>query len=121
VYGQDVKDEISLSGPTQVDFLDGKKIKRIKLTPSSFGLKKCAVHDLKAKNVDESAQMVWDIFNGRRGAPYDIVVANASACFFIVKKVEDLKSGVKLARMLIDTGKVKEKFISLKQFLEDKK
>lgn len=117
VYGQDLKDEVSLTGQTYVRFLDNKKIREFRLTPRSFGLKRCKLKDLEVKNVQDSAKVIWDVFNGRTGVHLDIILANASTCFYILKKVRDFKSGVHLAQQLISKGKVKEKFIEFKRFL----
>ncbi len=46
VCGKDLKDEISLTGQTEVSFVNNKKITNFLLSPSSFGLKKIKVEDL---------------------------------------------------------------------------
>ena len=120
VYGRDLKDEISLTGPTLVASLDNKRIKQFKLTPGDFGLKKCRPKDLEAKDAQESAAIIWDVFNGKKGPHQNITAMNASACFYLLRKVKNFKDGVALSRTLIETGKVKDKFLQLKRFLEDK-
>ena len=117
VYGEDVKDEISLTGRTLVGFLDKKRVGKLYLSPSSFGLRRCTLKDLQVNNVEESAKVILDIFAGKGGAPQDIVLANASACFYILNRVKNLKEGVELAKSLIIQGKVREKFSAFKDFL----
>ncbi|MCD6228330.1 MAG: anthranilate phosphoribosyltransferase [Candidatus Omnitrophica bacterium] len=118
VYGEDIKDEISLTGKTLVGFLDKKRVRKLYLSPSSFGLRRCTLKDLQVNNVEESAKVILDIFAGKGGAPQDIVLANASACFYILNRVKNLKEGVELAKSLIMRGKVKEKFFAFKDFLK---
>jgi len=118
VYGKDVCDEISLTGATKVAFLNNKKINTLTLNPSSFGLKKIRLEDLLVKNKKSSASVIKDVLAGKKGAARDIVLANASACFYILGKVDNFKQGVKMAEELIDTGKVRSKLSEFKEFLE---
>ncbi len=119
VYGKDLCDEVSLSGPTYASLLKNKKISNLTLSPSSFGLKKIKLADLIVKDAKASAKTIEDILNGKECAARDVVLANASVCFYIIGKVSDFKQGAKLAAQLIDSGKVKSKFLEFKKFLED--
>lgn len=117
VYGTDLGDEISLTGPTFVSYLCGKRISNQRLTPSDFGLKKIALKDILVRDANASAQVIQGIFSGSTGAPRNIVLANAAACFYLVGRAHTLKTGVELAAQLLDEGKVKEKFNQFKTFL----
>jgi len=119
VYGKDVCDEVSLTGTTAVAFLNNKKITALTLNPSSFGLKRIKLKDILVKDARMSAKVIKDILAGKLGAPRDIVLANASACFYILGKVNNFKQGVKMAAELIDTKRAKRKFSEFKQFLEE--
>ena len=119
VYGKDVCDEVSLTGSTKVAFLNNKKISTLTLSPSGFGLKRIKLKDLLVKDAKSSASLVRDIFAGERGAARDIVLANASACFYILGKVKDFKQGVKMAAELIDTKRAKRKLSEFKEFLDE--
>jgi len=119
VCGKDVADEISLSGPTQACFLNGRRIKDIILTPSSFGLKKVKVEELLVDDAKMSAEVIKGIMDGQKGPCRDVVLANASACFYILGKAGDFKQGVKIAAELIDSKKVKEKYLEFKNFIAD--
>ena len=118
VHGKDLADEISLTGPTYVSFLNNKKIRNFRLQPSSFGLKKIKLKDLMVKNANMSAKVIREILKGKKGAARDIVLANASACFYILGKVNNFREGVKLASELIDEGRAKDKFFKFKEFLD---
>lgn len=119
VNGKDVLDEVSLSGKTNVAFLDNKKIKNICLTPSSFGLKKIKIKDILVDNAKESARVIKNVLDGESGPAKDMVLANASACFYILGKASNLKQGVKIALELIDRGKAKDVYLKFKKFLEE--
>ena len=119
VYGDVLKDEITLTGKTKVIYLHKGAVDEFYLTPESFGLKECSIKDLEADTPSQSAQIILDIFNSRRSPARDVVLANAAACFYILGITEDFKAGVGLAGELIDTGKVKEKYRMFKDFIEE--
>ncbi|UCC94307.1 MAG: anthranilate phosphoribosyltransferase [Candidatus Omnitrophota bacterium] len=118
VHSNDLKDEVSLGGPTYVSFLNNRKITNLSLKPSDFGLKRVYPKALHVRDVKESAELIQDIFGGKRGGPRDVVLANASCCFYILGKAKSLKNGVQLAAHLIDEGKAKKKLSQFKKFLE---
>ncbi|MDD5584324.1 MAG: anthranilate phosphoribosyltransferase [Candidatus Omnitrophica bacterium] len=117
VYSEDLKDEISLCAKTTVAFLNNKKIESLSLSASSFGLKKIKLKNIEVPNAAASAAMIQDVFEGKKGAPRDIVVANAAACFFVLGKTRTLKEGVQLANCAIDEGKAKKKFLAFREFV----
>ncbi|MFH1504636.1 MAG: anthranilate phosphoribosyltransferase [Candidatus Omnitrophota bacterium] len=121
VNGKDTADEISLTGITYASLLNNKKISSIILSPSSFGLKKIKLKDLIVKDAKMSAKIIKDVFEGKKGACRDIVLANASACFYILGKADNFKQGTRIAADLIDSKKVKEKYLEFKRFLGHKK
>ncbi|MCM8773677.1 MAG: anthranilate phosphoribosyltransferase, partial [Candidatus Omnitrophica bacterium] len=121
VFGDKVKDEVSIMGRTEVAFLDKRKINKFNIFPSHFGLKRCKLKDIEAKTVQDSAKIIMDIFDGKRGPCRDIVLANASCCFYLLGKVANFREGVELASQLIDSGKVKDKYIKFRDFLEKNK
>jgi len=117
VYSSDLKDEVSLNGITYAALLNGRVIKKIAIRPSVFGLKKIKLKDIEVSGPSESAAIINDIFLGRRSSAYDVVLANASCCFYILGKAKNLKEGVSLAKYIIDTGKARDKFIEFKDFI----
>jgi len=118
VYGKDLKDEISLSGPTQGYFLNKRKITKLTLSASTFGLKKVVAGDLLVNSPAESAQVISQVLAAKKGPCRDIVLANASACFYVLGKVSNFKQGVSLAGELIDSGKAKAKYRQFRDFLK---
>lgn len=117
VHSKDLKDEASLSSSTEVLFVDGTKIEKLLLTPSLFGLKRVKLNDLLVQNTSESSAMILNILKGKKGAPRDVVLANASLCLYIIGKVKNLKEGVRFAAQLIDEGKAEKKFLDFKEFV----
>ncbi len=119
VNGKDVCDEISLTGKTKVALVKGKSISFQELKPSDFGLKKICLDDILVSSGRQSAKIIKSILAGKKGAPRDMVLANASACLYILSKVRTLKDGVKMAGQLIDDGKAYNKYKQFKDFLEN--
>jgi len=119
VYGDTLKDEITLTGKTRVIHLHRGVINEFYLTPQSFGLKKCTIKDLEAQTPRESADIILDIFDSKKFPARDVVLANAAACFYILGMTKELKTGVNLSEQLIDTGKVKDKYYRFKGFIEE--
>ncbi len=118
VCGKDVLDEVSLTGSTRVAFLNNKKISDLTLSPASFGLKRIKLRDLLVKDVKMSAKTIQAVLDGKSGAPRDIVLANVSACFYILGKVANFRQGVNKGAELIDSGKARLKFLEFKKFLK---
>jgi len=118
VYSPDLKDEVSLKEPTEVIFVDKKGMKKRKILPSQFGLKKYSAKRLKVKDKDESVKIFLSIIEGKDSPYYEAVLANASLCFYLLGKVRSLKEGVRLADSLIKEGKVKKKFLEFRDFLK---
>lgn len=117
VFGKDLKDEISLTGPTKACFLNKGKIKQFNLTAKDFGLKKIKLKDIESNNPQKSAEIIQGVLTGEKGPARDIVLANAAACFYILKKVKDFKKGVAKAAGVIDSKKAYDLLEKFKEFL----
>ncbi len=103
IHGKDLGDEISLTGPTMGHFLSSGRIKRIKFTPSDFGLKKIKLKDIAGSSPGKSAAIIRKILSGQKGPARDIVLANAAACFYLLAEVNNLKKGVEMAAEILDS------------------
>lgn len=117
VYGKDVKDEISLTGPTKAILVAGRKLWKLVITPASFGLKKTSLSGIRVKDSLESAHLIRAVFSGKRCPARDIVAANAGAGLVIAGAARTWKDGARIALDMIDTGKAMEKVTALKRFL----
>lgn len=118
VHGKDLKDEVSLSGPTRVAFLNNKRIEKFILTAADFGLKKSRLKDIEVNDAQSSARAVSDVLSGKKGPLRDVVLANASCCFYILGKAKNFKEGVVLSEKLIDEGKAQSKLAEFRKFLD---
>jgi anthranilate phosphoribosyltransferase len=105
VHGKDGLDEISITGPTYVAQLNKGRVTTFSVTPKQFGLKTAKLKDIKGGSVRENAQIIRDIFSGKKGAKRDIVLLNSAACLFVADKVKNIKEGLVMAQEAIDSGK----------------
>jgi len=121
VHSEDLKDEVSLGGTTLAAELTNRKIKSFSLRPSDFGLKKVNVRDIEVKNSAASAKLINDTLSGKLLPARNIVLANASSCFYILGKSKTFKEGVKLAADIIDSGRAKDKLAEFKNFINSHK
>ena len=117
IYGKDLRDEVSLSGETVAVLLNNQKIKNFSLKPSDFGLKKVNIKDIKVTSAQESAKLINEVLAAKAGPARDIVLANASCCFYILGKASTFKEGVRLAAGIIDSGSAQKKLSEFKNFI----
>ncbi len=118
VHGKDLKDEISLSGPTGVCFLNNGRVKKMTLNPSDFGLKKIKLKDIESNNSKESAKIIKNVLTGKQIPARSIVLANSAACFYLLKKVKSFKEGVAKAAGILDSKKAYDLLKKFKEFLD---
>lgn len=110
-YGVDGIDEISNIGPTKVCEFHGNNIEERTLTPENdLGIEKANPEDIQATSEKGNIRDFLKILYGEeKGPKRDLVLANSSAAFYAVDKVDDLKEGVELAASIIDEGKASNK------------
>lgn len=105
-HGLDGLDEISTVGKTLIAHLKDGKVKLKQVTPSEFGLKQVYPKDLQCATVEESAETLFRILNGKDNgsAKTDIVLLNAAAGIVVAGKAFDFKEAIVLAQKSIDSG-----------------
>lgn len=109
VYGHDGTDEISAAAPTTIcEFSDGTFRKYV-IEPAQFNLPPCQGDDLKGGTARENAAIARDILKGKRMPCRSAILLNAGAGLYIGGKADSLATGVKMARVLIDSGLARKK------------
>lgn len=104
VRGADGMDEITLMAATHVIEVTPGSLQRYDWQPADFGLAEIAVDSLIVNGPVESANVIRRLFQGERGGPRDIVVANAAAGIWIAGIERDLLSATARCQSAIDTG-----------------
>ena len=74
------------------------------LAPEQFGLPRAKLSDLVVRNVEEAAEAVRSVLEGRKGPRRDIVSLNAGAAVMVAGLAPDLQAGIRRAAEAIDSG-----------------
>lgn len=116
VHGGDGLDEITTTTTTKVSEVRDGKVVDYLIHPEQFGIKLAKAKDIEGGESKENAQIILDIFNGKKGPKRDIVVINTAASLYVGKVVDDLKDGVRLAEEIIDSGVALDKLNELREY-----
>lgn len=117
VYGTDGIDEISISGSTKISHLSGGIIKEYSVEPENFGIRKQALSSISGGSSEENAAIAKNILEGKeKGAKRDVALLNAAAAIVVGKKAADMKEGLELAKISVDSGAALDKLLKLKEF-----
>ncbi len=107
VTSLDGLDEISISSKTHVFEIKNMSIKRYSIDPGDFGLKG-KKEGLTGGDKERNAQIIREIFDGKKGAKRDAVVINAAAALYVSGAVRSIKEGLVKAKDVIDSGHAKQ-------------
>lgn len=120
VTSQDGLDEISVSAPTQVSELRDGRVTTYEWTPEELGLTSHPLRAVTGGSAEYNATIIRRIFAGERGAPRDIVVANAAAVLYLADRVESIQEGVRQAERALDEGVAQAKLNDMVTFKRGK-
>jgi anthranilate phosphoribosyltransferase len=106
VHGLDGLDEISTVGKTLIAHLKDGTVEEMETVPKDFGVRKARVTDLQTCAAEESAEIIFQILNGKipDDAKAEIVLVNSAAGIMVGGKAENFKEGMEMARKSIATG-----------------
>ena len=78
--------------------------RRFEVEPSSLGLKRAVLRDLKGGDAAHNAQLGQSLLEGERGPMRDLVCLNAAAGLIVAGLADDLADGLEIASAAIDDG-----------------
>jgi anthranilate phosphoribosyltransferase len=104
VHSLDGLDELSVSAPTRVYEVLNDRVRTYDTSPEAVGLARYGRDEIKGGDAAYNADLIRNIFQGKRGATRDVVAFNAGAALYLCDKADDLATGVQLACELIDSG-----------------
>jgi len=116
VHGWDGLDEITTTGPTLVFEIRSGNVERRTLEPGDFALPVAATEQLKGGGKERNLEIAMAVLNGERGAPRDIVIANAAAALVAAGRIETFLEGAAIAAVSIDSGAARGKVDALARF-----
>ena len=108
VHGLDGIDELSVSAPSRVVFIDeeGRKSDYI-FDPASVGIKRYPLDDLTGGSAAENAKMAVDLLNGKGiEAVREAVLLNGGAGLYVYGKAGSIAKGYERAKQVFEEGKV---------------
>lgn len=109
VYGLEGLDEISLVGKTKVCEIRNGWVKNYEIDPRNYGFSLCKKEDLVGGTPQENAQIIKDIFAGKKGPKRDTVVLNSAAALYIAQDNLTFEEAINQVKDVIDSGKALKK------------
>lgn len=114
VHGEPGLDEVSTVGVTQVCELDHGEIREYSLTPSDLGLHRATIDQVSVGSRKESTNLFLRVLTGQeRGAPFDLVAANAGAALYVCGLAVSVRDGIAMAKQCLAEGRALTKLRSL--------
>jgi anthranilate phosphoribosyltransferase len=109
-------DEITTTGKTKISELKNGTVKTYYLAPEEVNIRRVTIKELKGGTPEFNAKITLDVLDGKNSPYTDIAVLNAGAAFYVSGKTSDLKSGVEMAKEILESGKPKRKLDLLIEF-----
>ena len=103
-YGEDGLDELTTTGPSFIYRLRDGEVTVAEFTPEDFGVRRATLGDLKGGSVEENADILRAILEGRPGPKRDIAVVNAAPAIVAAGLADGFVEAVDLAGEAIDSG-----------------
>ncbi len=117
VCGAGNVDELTLTGDTEVADLANGEVRTYTVRPDDVGLSRARLYDLKGgATPEESAAILRDTLGGAEGPRRNMLLLNSAAALYAAGKVPGLKTGVKRAAEIIDSGAALAKLDALIKF-----
>ncbi|HEV2331516.1 MAG TPA: anthranilate phosphoribosyltransferase [Gammaproteobacteria bacterium] len=115
VHSEDGLDEISIASPTSVAELRDGAIKRYRVQPEDFGVRRQPLEPLLVQSPEESHAFIQEALSGKPGPAHDMTLLNAGAAIYAADLADSLPKGVDKAREVIGSGGAARK---LKEYVE---
>ncbi len=107
-HGGSGLDEITTTGPTRIATVHNGAVGVSIISPEKLGLPRASLADLAAADIEDSARIIREVLDGKPGAPRDIVSLNAAAALVVADIADDLKHGLELTQMSLDSGAARQ-------------
>lgn len=108
VAGLDGLDEITVTDASRISELRDGEVRTYEVTPESLGVPRSSLTEIAGGSAHENARIIEQIFEGKPGAPADIVSVNAGAVFYLSELVDSLAEGTRYAKEIIQSGRAEE-------------
>lgn len=105
VHSNDGLDEVSIAAPTYVAELRNDRVSTYTVQPEDLGIDRGSLEKLKVNSAVQSLSLIEQAFAGEKGAPADIIAANAGAALYVANISATWVEGVSKARAVMQNGK----------------
>lgn len=109
VHGHGSLDEVSLTGPSKVSYINNGNLETYYFDPAEYGFAKVSIDAIKGGDAAQNAVITENVLKGEKGAPRDIVLLNSALGLVAGEKAEDIREGIALAEKSIDSGAAMER------------
>jgi anthranilate phosphoribosyltransferase len=113
VHGADGLDEITTTTHTDAGWLEGGRVRRLRIEPSALGIQAARSEELRGGAAAQNAAIVRAVLGGEPGPRRDIVLLNAAAALGVAGAADGLAAGLSLARRSLDEGAAARKLALL--------
>ena len=119
VHSTDGMDEISVAGETRISEVTPGGMHTQTVAPEDFGLPRSPIDSVAGGDAAANAAILAGVLAGERGAPRDVVLANASAALVAAGCSANFREGVQRAAESLDSGAAAEKLRALVRFTQE--
>ena len=113
VNSKDGLDEISIGDTTNMAELKNGNIKTFDVNPEDFGFTTQPLDNIRVEDPQQSIALIRDVLSGNKSTASDIVAFNSGAAIYVSGLCENLISGIKKAKDILQSGKGLEKLNDL--------
>jgi anthranilate phosphoribosyltransferase len=86
------------------------------IDPIELGVERCDPDELRGGSPADNAQAFREVLAGGNGGRRDAILLNAAGAIAAAGHAADLREGLELARMAVDSGDARERLDELARF-----
>ncbi len=121
VHGGDGLDEITITGSTRIYELRDGDVRGYLFDPTSYGVRTASIDEVRGGNAEVNAQLIVDVFSGRKGPIRDFIALNAAAALLVADKAAGWEAALELAFNAIDSVETLRKIEEVRSFTQGSK
>ncbi len=103
-HGLDGLDEMTTTAPTFICEVRDGAVREYELDAAHHGIPRASLDQLQATDLENAAEVIRGVLKGEPGPKLDIAIWNAAGALMVGGVVEDLASGIALARTSVTSG-----------------
>ncbi len=119
VHGHDGLDEISVCAPTRVSELKDGRIATYDLSPETFFGELADPKGMEGGDPITNADITRNVLNGEKGPRRNVILINSAAALVTAGKAADIREGIRMAEVAIDSGAAAAKLSALAEFTNE--